>query len=154
MEIIHYFPPEFYLSGSYPHKKLSRNILGPLSLTIRLVEMNLLKPVTLIFLMRTALSEFSMDTTTWVCTTHCENEGKCGDNNFNDYLLPEPCSGDGKLQKYAGCDYRVCEKACANLTSTTINHTFESNIIPQLFLQTFTKERPLAFDLFCAFFPS
>jgi len=49
--------------------------------------MNLLKPVTLIFLMRTALSEFSMDTTPWVCTTHCENEGKCGDNNFNDYLL-------------------------------------------------------------------
>ena len=123
------FPPDFYLSGSYPRKKLSRNILGTLSLTIRLIEMNLLKPVTLIFLMRTALSEFSMDTTPWVCTTHCENEGKCGDNNFNDYLLPEPCSGDGKLQKYAGCDYRVCEKACSNLTSTTINHTFESNIM-------------------------
>ena len=131
---MHHVPPDVCLSGYCSRRKVLRSIsrtnkIGPLSLTTRLLEMNLLKTLTLIFSIRSALSEFSMDTTPWVCTTHCESGGKCGDNNFDDYLLPEPCSGNGKLQKYAGCDYRVCEIACADLTKTTLNHTFESNVI-------------------------
>ena len=78
----------------------------------------------------TSVLSFSMDDTPWTCTVHCADGGSCGDGEFYDYLLPEPCTTkvDSELSHRAGCDFRVCKEVCSFLQLSKENVVFEDNI--------------------------
>jgi len=71
-----------------------------------------------------------MDDTPWTYTVHCADGGSCGDGEFYDYLLPEPCTTkvDSELSHRAGCDFRVCKEVCSFLQLSKENVVFEDNI--------------------------
>ena len=72
----------------------------------------------------------SMNDAPWACSVHCADSGRCGDGEFYNYLLPEPCSTkvDSELSHSAGCDFRVCKEVCSSLQASKQNVVVEGNI--------------------------
>ena len=64
----------------------------------------------------------SMNDAPWACSVHCADCGRCGDGEFYNYLLPEPCSTkvDSELSHSAGCDFRVCKEVCSSLQASSM----------------------------------